>query len=99
MGNAGDDILIGGRTIYDSNYAALDKIMEEWNSGDEYPLRVDHLRGIVPGGANGFYFLNSSTVLDDGAVDRMTGSAGRDWFLGNLSQDEFSDQGKGELDN
>ena len=35
-------------------------------------------------GFNGAVTLNDLTVHDDGARDRLTGSAGRDWFFANL---------------
>jgi hypothetical protein len=99
IGNGGDDILIGGSTTHDSNYAALDAIMAEWSSGNSYALRVAHIRGTTPGGANGSLFFDSSTVLDDGAVDRLTGSAGVDWFLANLLEDEITDLRSSETTN
>src|SRR5262249_35847545 len=68
VGNGGDDILIGGSTTYDANEAALHAIMAEWGSAADYGTRVAHLRGTLAGGLNGTYYLNSQTVLDDGAA-------------------------------
>ena len=40
VGGSGDDILIAGTTAYDRNDAALLALLQEWNSGDDYPTRV-----------------------------------------------------------
>lgn len=92
VGNTDDDLIVAGYTIYDSNNAALQKILSEWTSGREYTARVDNIRGSGTGfRANDNYFLLSSdgasaaeTVFDDGASDILTGSQGQDWFLANL---------------
>lgn len=77
----GDDILIGGGTAWDGSDAALCAIMDEWTRTDaDYATRIAHLRGTLAGGLNGTYLLNSTTVLDDGSPDTLTGGAGVDWF-------------------
>ncbi len=69
----GDDILIGGSTVWDANDAALCAIMDEWSRTDaDYGTRIADLRAAG--------LLTSTTVLDDGAVDTLTGGAGMDWF-------------------
>ncbi|MCI0684641.1 MAG: CSLREA domain-containing protein [Gemmataceae bacterium] len=87
VGNADDDLLIAGLTAYDHNRAALSAIMAEWGRADRsYQQRIEHLQN--GGGLNGSVVLKvngpGATVFDDGAVDRLTGSAGRDWFFANL---------------
>jgi hypothetical protein len=80
-----DDILIGGTTSYDSNLAALDAILGEWGSTDDFQTRVNKLRaGVGPGGA--YRLVWGTTVQDDGAADTFRGSspAGSDWFFGAL---------------
>jgi Ca2+-binding RTX toxin-like protein len=73
----GEDILIGGRTVYDSDPKALAAIRAEWNRTDlSYAQRVDHLlhgAGLAP-------VLNASTVFDNGAADVLVGGSGRDLF-------------------
>src|SRR5262249_4786583 len=82
-GNAVDDILIAGTTNYDARVNALSAIMAEWTRGDaDYAQRINHLE--QGGGLNGAFLLNDTTVHDGGSVDRLTGSAGRDWFFANL---------------
>jgi hypothetical protein len=83
----GGDILIGGTTSYDGNNAALMAILAEWQSGDSYTTRFNCLEGLQGGGLNGAYHLIwGSTVLDNGARDRLTGSTtGLDWFFAQLS--------------
>jgi hypothetical protein len=84
-GSAGD-ILIAGNTSYDTNLTALAFIMVEWNRTDvDYATRIAHLNGTLTGGLNGSYFLNTTTVFDDGAPDMLYGGAGLDWFIAHLS--------------
>ena len=66
--------------------------MAEWTSARSYLDRVKNLKGTGTGArANGNIFLITdgvaATVLDDGAVDVLTGSAGQDWFLFNVDGD------------
>lgn len=74
VGNDGDDLLIGGTTSFDGNYVALNGIMALWAANPLYPQRVTNL----------FATLNDASVFDDGFADKLTGSAGRDWFFANL---------------
>ena len=71
FGQAGDDILIGGTTTFDANAAALAQIMAEWSSSATFLARITNLGTL----------LNSATVIDDGQLDDLTGSTGRDWYL------------------
>jgi Ca2+-binding RTX toxin-like protein len=85
-----DDILIAGRTAYDGNLAALDAVMSEWNSARDYATRLKNLSSAAtatPTRSNGDYFLNETTVLDDGLIDALFGEGQRDWFLANLDGD------------
>jgi Ca2+-binding RTX toxin-like protein len=90
VGGGADDILIGGKTTFDANEAALFGVMSEWNSSRSYTSRIANLRGTGTGTdfanrLNGNFFLTtdgpSATVLDDGAVDVISGSGGFDWYL------------------
>jgi Ca2+-binding RTX toxin-like protein len=92
VGGSGEDILIAGWSVYDSDPdngrvaddEALLEILEEWNSGAEYPDRVASLRS---------FRLGEGTVGDDAAVDRLTGSAALDWFFAELDgEDEDDDE-------
>jgi Ca2+-binding RTX toxin-like protein len=96
VGSADDDILIAGLTAHDHNAAALLAILAEWTSTRTYAERVANIMGTASGSkfaarANANYFLYAdgpaATVLDDGAEDLMTGSAGQDWFLFNKDGD------------
>jgi Ca2+-binding RTX toxin-like protein len=74
----GQDILIGGTSQYDANDAALEAVMREWTRQDvDYTTRVGHVTGTLAGGLNGGYFLNATTVNDDGAADRLNGGPGQ----------------------
>ena len=79
IGGPNGDILIGDYTDYDTNIVALDAIMAEWDSVDSYATRYDFITS--GGGLNDSYVLNTTTVHNDLAKDKMTGGAGRDWFF------------------
>src|SRR5439155_7832921 len=84
VGNAEDDILISGSTTWETYEEALCDILSEWVRTDaDYATRIGHLEGSSSGGLNGSLLLDATTVLDDGAKDVLTGSAGRDWFFAN----------------
>src|SRR5262249_47163259 len=75
-GNGGDDILIAGYTDRDRDPQALNQILTLWSSTTtSYQDRVRLLKGGL---------LSSGVVHDDGAVDLLIGSSGRDWYLAKL---------------
>jgi hypothetical protein len=85
-----DDIVIGGWTIHDGDLVALDAIMAEWTSARDYSTRRLNLTSAATataGRANGDYFLNETTVFDEGLVDSLFGEGQRDWFLANVDGD------------
>jgi Ca2+-binding RTX toxin-like protein len=88
-----DDILIGGRTSYDDDPQALCAIIAEWGSSSAYAQRVARLSQ----GVNGLPPLSSATVFRDGAIDRLTGGPGLDWFF-RSSEDRILDKQQGESD-
>jgi hypothetical protein len=51
--------------------------MAIWNSSESYAQRITDLR---TGGADALFAFNTSTVLDDAAVDYLYGNQGQDWF-------------------
>ena len=79
VGNHGDDLLIGGTTAFDGNYSALNGLMAQWAANLSYPQRVTNLSTT----------LNDSSVFDGGAADKLTGSAGLDWFFANVDLGVF----------
>ena len=93
---------------FDANETALFGILAEWNSSRSYASRVANLRGAGTGSAfanrlNGNFFLTTegpnATVLDDGAVDVVSGSGGLDWYLVNTDGsniDKITDLSAGE---
>ncbi len=79
-GNADDDILIGSATIHDSNFAALQAIMKEWNRLDlAVGLRINHLKS--GGGLNGLFLLDDAAILNDGLADLLAGGSGNDLLI------------------
>ncbi|HMC66421.1 MAG TPA: PKD domain-containing protein, partial [Gemmataceae bacterium] len=98
----GEDILIAGTTAFDRDVTALCAVLTEWTRTDaNYVTRISHLQGTNSGGLNGPYLLTTTTVLDDGAADVLTGKAGLDWFFANIqgagTLDNITDLGKQEL--
>ncbi len=88
FGEVHDDILVAGSTDYDEDAAALQAIMAEWTSGNDYETRVDNLRN--GGGENGAFVLDEETVNDDEDKDTLWGDGGLDWFwigLGDKAKD------------
>src|SRR5262249_10152450 len=82
----GSDILIGGSLSFESQTQSLMQVMQEGTSTRSYADPTSRLAS----GANGLPQLNLTTVLDDGAVDTMTGGAGTDWFF-SLGADVLTD--------
>lgn len=75
-GDAGDDILIGGTSSVSNNVAALNAVMAEWTSGNDFATRVNNLTN--GGGANGSTKLSAT---NDSVADRLTGGNELDWFF------------------
>ncbi len=95
IGGPRGDLAIGGSTVYDGNEAALQALLAEWNSADDYQTRVARLTGTLAGGLNGAYLLNASTVSDDGVRDFLLGLGGADWFLAGVG--DITDAQPGEI--
>jgi uncharacterized delta-60 repeat protein len=82
VGWSDEDIIIGGSTAYDTNIPALQSLIAEWSAPTLFSVRVSNIRN--GGGLNGTNVLKvgaGATVLDDSAVDVLTGLGGRDWFF------------------
>jgi Ca2+-binding RTX toxin-like protein len=109
IGNGSDDILIAGYTSYDSgpdssklaNDAILMELGDEWNSARSYVQRIANLRaGSGPIlGASGNSLSKGTTVIDDSFFDKLTGSAGSDWFLFDPIGDLVTDLSSKEIVN
>ncbi len=106
IGQGGDDILIAGTTSFDAQDAALCAIMREWTSDHDFATRVANLSGntssplFSAARLNDSYFLIDSgpdqTVFNDTSKDKLTGSAGRDWFFAGAG-DKITDLKSNEL--
>jgi uncharacterized repeat protein (TIGR01451 family) len=92
-GDAGDDILIGGETDFDDNLDAVQAIMAEWSSRNNYNTRVNNIR--FGGGLNDPFTLDDSSVFDDFSKDDLIGGGNQDlFFVGN--NDKLRDRAKNE---
>ena len=100
-GNTNGDLLISGKTVYDTNAAALALILAEWASAANYSDRVAHLTGAA-GGLNGSSRLDGANVIHDNAVDVLLGAAGEDVFFAKqvaavgVPKDTYTDKASGE---
>jgi Ca2+-binding RTX toxin-like protein len=107
QGEGGDDLLIAGFTTFDDNVQSLQSILREWASPRDFAARVVNIRkGTGEFLQSPSVALKSSgtgrTVFDDGAKDKLSGDAGRDWFFANLNgndrnSDNLTDWKKDEL--
>jgi PKD repeat protein len=83
-GGRGEDVLIDSSTIYDANELALMAILNEWASSLDVNQRIAHLSNQI-GGANQvagiYFFLNGSSIIDDGDFDVLLGNQSTDWLL------------------
>ena len=71
-------MLIGGATESDNDGAALAGFATAWSSSDGYEDRIENLQSQLAAGAT-----------DDGAIDTLEGSEGRDWFLTGDAADQL----------
>jgi Ca2+-binding RTX toxin-like protein len=86
--NANDgNIIIGDATRFDTNEAALWAISQQWNSADNYAARISKL---LAGNNSLGVALNSSTIINDGAVDQLFAALGDDWFWNLSGQDKLN---------
>ena len=70
------DLLIAGRTAFDSNDAALDLILREWITNAPYLTRINNIMA-----GNSAPALDDTTVFDDGVRNQLNGAAELDWFV------------------
>ena len=89
QGLGGEDLLISGATLHDSDRSALVAIRNEWTtSARNFATRVANLRGQGTGASlNGSYLLNSESIFDDAETeDLLTGGTNQDWFWSELDE-------------
>ncbi|MCI0681908.1 MAG: hypothetical protein L0Y71_07375 [Gemmataceae bacterium] len=86
LGGPGDDVLIAGATVYDDDADALATLLATWNGPGSYNDRVATLSDAAAA-VHLTIEGTDPTVLDDGVVDRLTGAAGKDWFLATAGSD------------
>lgn len=78
QGGPGDDLLIAGTTSFDAHPAALASLLAAWSGPGSYEQRTAAIQaGMTPLVVGG----SAPTVFDDGAVDRLNGESGLDWFF------------------
>ncbi len=86
-GDGGENVLIGGRTSYDANDAALKSLLSEWTAPRSRATRIANLSNNKPARdrRNGNNFLTtvgkSPTVLNDNINDGIHGVSSVDWVI------------------
>jgi Ca2+-binding RTX toxin-like protein len=73
----GDDVLIGATYAHSDDLDLALAVLAVWKSSASYDDRVSSLR---TGGVDALFALNSTTILDDSAADKLSGNQGVDWF-------------------
>jgi Ca2+-binding RTX toxin-like protein len=100
VGNDEDDLLVAGGVVFDDPLAALTAIVREWTSAHNYQTRIANIKGLteeqgIAGAADRFnddYFLRIGlSVRHDDETDKLTGSAGDDWFFLDQVLDKATD--------
>jgi hypothetical protein len=66
-------------TTFDTNYAALDSLLAEWQSSKTYTQRISDLKH--GGGLNGNNTLVVNTTVLGGGADTLKGKGPHDWFF------------------
>ncbi len=90
LGGPGDDLLIAGSLFFANDSAAMAALWQAWSAHTSTSVRVAALTN--PAAAVALTFTGPNpTVLDDGASDTVTGTAGQDWFVATVPQDVITD--------
>jgi Ca2+-binding RTX toxin-like protein len=84
-GDAGDDILISGRTVYDANRDAMLAIVKAWGGAGSFTTKVNDLSSVGAPGTGGPFRLNRTRVFSDSLTDVLFGGAGNDWFFAQVT--------------
>jgi len=83
VGHPGDDILVAGDLSWEDSETDLQEIMDVWaGPGGNATTRMAQLAD---------RFVADEHVMDDAEPDRLTGSAGWDWFFYDVGQDKATD--------
>lgn len=83
VGGPGDDILIAGDLFWEQFETDLKEIMDEWaGPGGNATARMTQLEPL---------FFSDEHVIHDAEADKLTGSAGWDWFFYEADLDKATD--------
>ncbi|MEM7457460.1 MAG: GEVED domain-containing protein [Planctomycetota bacterium] len=98
-GQSGGDLLVGNTSIFDNDYMALERILDEWASANSYAMRMSNINNGTGAFLNGtgVMLMTGVTVMDDGERDRYYGGTDRDGFISLLGADTISDLAADEL--
>jgi len=92
VGNTDDDVLIAGCLTFGDTDQAICAIRREWLSDHDYQTRIENLSGVTRDGLNdGYFLILGETVENDSDDDKLTGSAGLDWFFFEEGRDRATD--------
>ncbi len=85
-GAGGEDLLIGGRTSYDHNDAALFNLLAAWTAPGAIANRVLALSNPVAM----YRLVQGDTVQDDLSSDSLVGGLASDWYFQGLGDVLYS---------
>jgi hypothetical protein len=80
------NLIVGDATTYDASEAALGKLAAAWNGSADYNTRINAiLNASLPD-----IKFDSTSVINDHAVDQLFAAAGLDWFWNVSGQDTIN---------
>jgi Ca2+-binding RTX toxin-like protein len=90
IGGPGDDLLIAGATTFDTDLTSLQTLRMEWLSSKVLANRV---AAVTTNPATTVHLTTGlgGTLVDDGAMNRLTAAAGRDAFFATVGSDIITD--------
>jgi len=90
IGGPNDDLLIADATSFDTDLTSLQTLRMEWLSSRGLPNRVT---AVTTNPATAVHLTTGTggTLIDDGAMDRLTAAAGRDAFFATVGSDIITD--------
>lgn len=92
-GGKGSDMVVSGSNYDDMSSETLADIASSWGGSGAYASRVSSATSAASLTSSAF----TSSSADDGAVDRVKGQSGLDWFLADDEQDVIKRKKKEQL--
>jgi len=93
IGGPGDDLLIANATSFDTDLNSLQTLRMEWLTPLTKPTLAARVAAVTTDATTTVHLTTGTggTLIDDGATDRLTGTAGSDAFFTTVGQDIITD--------